>query len=201
MCKAFPASPPTWGRGATEIRKGLWRCDGNDPGEGRWGGHCTSEAGLAPPPTAGLTLKTVGTLASLEAGPGPPRPTHRGSSTTRAGGPGVWVCSLGAQTRHSTCTKSTGPQLPRLLEAPAKACEAEKGRGGLRCPAAAHPSPGPVPILTSEDTMQLPLWVLRNQTQLASSVSIFRLCAQLHSHCWETVGRQVANRCSQLKEI
>lgn len=105
----------------------------------------TSEAGLAPPPTAGLTLKTVGTLASLEAGPGPPRPTHRGSSTTRAGGPGVWVCSLGAQTRHSTCTKSTGPQLPRPLEAPAKACEAEKGGGGLRCPAAAHPSPGPVP--------------------------------------------------------
>ena len=49
--------------------------------------------------------------------------------------------------------------------------------------------------------MQLPLWVLRNQNRLASSVSIFRLCAQLRSHCWETVGRQVANRCSPLKEI
>lgn len=105
----------------------------------------TSEAGLAPPPTAGLTLKTVGTLASLEAGPGPPRPTHRGSSTTRAGGPGVWVCSLGAQTRHSTCTKSTGPQLPRPLEAPAKACEAEKG--GVACAVQRRPTrlPGPFP--------------------------------------------------------
>lgn len=43
--------------------------------------------------------------------------------------------------------------------------------------------------------------MLRNQSQLASSVSIFWLCAQLCSHCWETVGKQVANRCSQLKEI
>ena len=58
---------------------------------------------------------------------------------------GVWVCSLGAQTRHSTCTKSTGPQLPRLLEAPAKACEAEKG--GVACAVQRRPTrlPGPFP--------------------------------------------------------
>ena len=153
MCKAFPASPPTWGRGATEIRKGLWRCDGNDPGEGRWGGHCTSEAGLAPPPTAGLTLKTVGTLASLEAGPGPPRPTHRGSSTTRAGGPGVWVCSLGAS---GSAVWGPRPVTPHALRARAPNSQGSlrpqprpvrRRRDGVACAVQRRPTrlPGPFP--------------------------------------------------------
>lgn len=75
--------------------------------------------------------------------PGPPRSTHRGSSPTPAGGPGVRVSSLGAQIRHSAPAQGTDPHLPGLLKAPAKVCEAEKGGSGRLSSSTLTPRPWP----------------------------------------------------------